>query len=168
MSKLPGEVKLRIGRETKDEVWKLDELLSIIKSEVEAREASEGVKVSHGKLPNHQVRFHGHMHNTASSLYAGNGKVQCVYCNGEHYSASCEKVRGLKERRELLLKSGRCFNCLKNNHKSKDCSSQRNCRYCHKCHHQSICETHLSSSIDPQEPTETTSVKYYCDATNRH
>ena len=103
------------------------------------------------------MKFHGHTHNTASSLYAGNGKVQCVYCNGEHYSASCERVCGLKECRELLLKSGRCFNCLKNNHKSKDCSSQRNCRHCHKCHHQSICETYLSSSTTTQEPTETAS-----------
>ena len=98
MSKLPSEVKLRIGRETKEEVWKLDDLLSIIKNEVEAREASEGVKVNHGKLPTHQLKFHGHMHHTASSLYASNGKVQCVYCNGDHYSASCEKVHELKER----------------------------------------------------------------------
>ena len=55
------------------------------------------------------------------------------------------------------MRSGRCFNCLKNNHKSKDCSSQRNCRRCHNRHHQSICETHLSSSTTPQEPTETSS-----------
>jgi len=25
-------------------------------------------------------------------------------------------------------------------HKLKDCDSSRNCQYCHKCHHQSICE----------------------------
>ena len=101
MSKLPSEIRLRIARETKDDVWKLDDLLSIIKNEVEAREASEGVKVSHGKLPTHQLKFHGHTHNTASSLYASNGKVQHVYCNGEHYSASCERVHGLKKRQEL-------------------------------------------------------------------
>jgi len=100
-----------------------------------------------------QLKFHSHTHNTASSLYAG--KVQCVYCNGEHYSASCERVHELKECRELLLKSGCCFNCLKNNHKSKDCSSQRNCRYCHKRYHQSICEMHLSSPTDIHETTET-------------
>jgi len=33
MSKLPSKVKIRIGRETKDEVWKLDDLLGIIKNE---------------------------------------------------------------------------------------------------------------------------------------
>jgi len=124
---------------------------------VEAREASEGVKVNNGKLPTHQLKFHGHTHNIASSLYASNGKVQCVYCNGEHYSASCEKVHGLKEHRKFLLKSGRYFNCLKNNHKSKDCSSKRNCSYCHKHHHQSICKMHLSSPTDTHETTETSS-----------
>jgi len=71
--------QVRIGRETKDEVWKLDNLLSIIKNEVEAREASEGVKVEYGKLPTHQLKFYGHTHNTASSLSASNGKVQYVY-----------------------------------------------------------------------------------------
>ena len=41
MSKLPSEIRLTIARETKEDVWKLDDLLSIIKNEVEAREASE-------------------------------------------------------------------------------------------------------------------------------
>ena len=40
----------------------------------------------------------------------------------------------------LLIKSGRCFNCLKPNHKTRDCRSQRTCRIYHQRHHQSICD----------------------------
>ena len=41
MSKLPTEVRLPIARNSKDSVWKIAELLNVIKIEVEAREASE-------------------------------------------------------------------------------------------------------------------------------
>ena len=46
MSKLPSEVKLRIAREATDEVWKINDLMEVIKREVEAREACDGVKPS--------------------------------------------------------------------------------------------------------------------------
>ena len=44
MSKLPNDIRLRIARETTSEVWKIDELLDVIKTEVEAREASKESK----------------------------------------------------------------------------------------------------------------------------
>ena len=46
MSKLPSEIRLQIARNSKDSVWKIDELLSVTKIEVEAREASEMTKTS--------------------------------------------------------------------------------------------------------------------------
>jgi uncharacterized protein (DUF39 family) len=42
MSKLPSEIRLQIARKSTQDVWKIDELLDIIK-EVEAREASERI-----------------------------------------------------------------------------------------------------------------------------
>ena len=42
MSKLPSDVRLQISRKSTNEVWKIDELLDTIKSEIDAREASEG------------------------------------------------------------------------------------------------------------------------------
>ena len=52
MSKLSPEVRLQIVRNSKDSVWKIEELLSVIKIEVEAREASEMTKTSeNNKLP---------------------------------------------------------------------------------------------------------------------
>ena len=46
MSKLPTEINFQIARNSKGSVWKIDELLSVIKTEVKARELSEMTKTS--------------------------------------------------------------------------------------------------------------------------
>ena len=51
MTKLPSDLRLRIARETQQEVWNIDELMTVIKVEVEARETSEGVKFSLSRPP---------------------------------------------------------------------------------------------------------------------
>ena len=38
------------------------------------------------------------------------------------------------------MQSGRCFNCLKNNHKFREYESSKTCRHCNRKHHQSICD----------------------------
>ena len=45
MTKLTPELRLRIARESRNDVWDIGELLTLIKQEVEAREATEMVKV---------------------------------------------------------------------------------------------------------------------------
>ena len=41
MAKLPANVRLQVARITNKDVWKIEELLKIIKGEVEAREISD-------------------------------------------------------------------------------------------------------------------------------
>ena len=88
---------------------------------------------------------------TAGTFIAQGVGIQCVYCKGQHYSASCDKVQDVKARKNLLLKSGRCFNCLKGNHKLRECRSPKTCRNCHQRHHQSICSG-LSAEAEPFIP----------------
>ena len=71
-----------------------------------------------------------------------------MYCNASHFSASCDKVVDVKDRKDILIKKGRCFNCLKANHKTTECSSTKTCHLCHKKHHQSICNS-LSCQAEP-------------------
>ena len=40
------------------------------------------------------------------------GGRECVYCKGEHYSASCETITNVPARKEALKKEGRCYVCL--------------------------------------------------------
>ena len=121
--------------------------MEIVKAEVEAREASEGVKINPQRNQNTGFNQRSHAsHHTASSLYAGSKRVQCAFCNEEHFSASCQKVTRVSKRKEILLKYDRCFTCLKPNHKLRECNSTKTCRHCHRKHHQSICETLADNS----------------------
>ena len=84
MLKLPNDIRLRIARETTSEIWKIDELLDVIKTEVEAREASEGTKVNTVSRPqqllNHKTAY-SHPPSTMGSFFTNAKGLQCVYCN---------------------------------------------------------------------------------------
>ena len=79
ISKLPGDVQLRIARGMKDEVWKIGDLLGVIKQEVEAREACEGTKLKPHLRPNTTPNTN---HPTAGTFVTNGVGIQCVYCKG--------------------------------------------------------------------------------------
>ena len=144
MSKLPEEIRVRVARETTSAVWKIEELLEIIKQEVEARKVSQSVKINEERKPSvNQHRYPKPP--TASSLVSQEDppkkphQVRCVYCNELHYSASCEKVTTPNDRRSILIESKRCFKCLMPGHHLNECKYPRGCRNCGGRHHQSIC-----------------------------
>jgi len=95
MSKIIPELRLRIARETKKDIWEMGELLELIKQEVEARESSEQVKIHVMKPQGGGVTNRGSNNYTASSLIS-NTSICCVYCNESHYSASCKRVSMFK------------------------------------------------------------------------
>ena len=112
--------------------------MKVIQKEVEARESSEGTKIKSQPV-NPKPHTHGHNPPISSTFTTQGHNIQCVYCSGQHYSASCDMVKFVKDRKDILIKSDHCFNCLKPIHKTRDCRSQRTCRICHQRHHQSIC-----------------------------
>ena len=137
MDKLPSEIKLQVARKATGEVWEINELLKTIQVEVEAREASDASKVHNASSSSSKTQRPA---GTTNALFSNDGKIRCVYCQGEHYSASCQTIVNAKDRKDALKKAGRCFICLNPNHMSRDCKSTRNCRHCNNKHHQSICE----------------------------
>ena len=152
MSKLPSEVRLKVAQENQEDVWQIKDLMKVLQTEVDAREASETTKLksaSQTAAKNHSQNRHNH---TAGAFVSQNRPIKCVYCNALHYSASCDKVRDVKERKDHLIKTGRCFNCLKANHKTRECLSTKTCRLCHQKHHQSICNS-LSQQVEPFVPS---------------
>ena len=50
MSNMRSDMRLQISRSTKKEVWDINELLELIRNEIEAREISEHVNVSTEKV----------------------------------------------------------------------------------------------------------------------
>ena len=131
MSKLPPEIRLQIARNSKASVWKIEELLNVIKIEVEAREASEMTmtKTSEGKSA--QASGNSRFRNqppTANSLVAQQSKgfkIKCAFCQNEHYSASCNVVRDIAQRKNILERDKRCFNCLRFGHNAKECQIRK-------------------------------------------
>ena len=142
MSKLPSEIRLEIARKSTGDVWNINELLELIKIEIEEREVSEGVKSSQQVRKPEGTPYCPKVLSTgAFSTQDKAGKhIQCVYCKEFHFSASCNRVTNPNERKDILRRDNRCFICLGIGHRSTRCKSKKNCRRCHGRHHQSICE----------------------------
>ena len=80
MSKLPAEIRLQVARNSKDSVWKIEELLDVINIEVEAREASEMTmaKVNESKPQDSRFRNKTPTANSLVSQQGGSCKVKCA------------------------------------------------------------------------------------------
>jgi len=64
----------------------------------------------------------------------------CVYYEDlDHKSSDCIKVKEIAERREVLRKKKRCFNCTGGNHHAAECRVRTGCLNCGANHHSSIC-----------------------------
>lgn len=132
----------------------------MIKAEMEAREISDIIKVHEVRQSDSSRR---NVWPTASTLTTRkhNPGRECIYCNGEHYLASCGTVTNVPARKEAL-KEGRCFLCLARGHHATQCCSSKGCRKCSHRHHQSLCEIDNSAqntestSPLPSQPTSTT------------
>ena len=160
MSKLPNEIRLEIVRKLTANVWKIEELLKTIKSEIKARETSEAIKAQEvqGRKHNHGLRKFPPTANALVSIQGKDFQLQCVYCSGEHYSASCTKAQLPKDRKEILQRANRCFICLKTSHGANSCFKITKCRNCDGKHHQSIClELNTNSPRDKNRPPSSTS-----------
>lgn len=150
MNKLPQELKLLINREVKGDEMELERLLRVFEAELEARERA-GTHASQTRTPTA-----GHSNRTArlptaATLVSGTpssnpNTITCSYCKQAHTSNSCNVVTDIAERKRTLMRSGRCFVCLRRGHISKECKSKGNCNKCKGLHHVSICSQNSSSA----------------------
>eukprot|EP00731_Ephydatia_muelleri_P007453 Em0003g1701a len=133
MNKLPHDLRLAVSKEITDGEWDLKKVMAVVEKEIDAREraAANAKPVLRGMGRSHQP--------TASALLSSSGSPSCSFCGQPHFSANCETVADVRERKQLLSKNGRCFACLRKGHMSKDCRSSKNCHGCGGRHHASIC-----------------------------
>ena len=64
------------------------------------------------------------------------------------------------------MRSGRCFNCLKPNHRAQNCDRMKKCRFCQRRHHQSICENQSFGSQELPTDVPTTQAEAINTCTN--
>lgn len=156
MSRVPNEIALLIARHTQQDVWSTPEILATIKRDVEAREMRDQMKtVDASKEPKKdpgKVK-----HGNTSSLYAKGEiqKGQCFYCNGNHATPNCMKVKDVATRKSLLRKNYCCFICLRKGHIARCCQQFKRCKHCQGKHHHTICE---KSTENTETQTENTSI----------
>ena len=134
MNKLPPELRLIIGRETAEGDFHLDELMKVFQRELDARERTSATASSGQSL-----RRPSKVIMTATAMVSSTTTLRCCYCGQPHLSTMCESITGPEERKGILMKSGRCFVCLKRYHRSRDCRSSMKCLNCNGRHHVSIC-----------------------------
>ena len=153
MTKLPQDLRLIISREIKDQEWQLDTIMRVLENELEARECA--ALHDESQLSAQGVAFPSfQMRTTASSLFTKHSGPTCTYCKQSHPSNSCKMVTNPAARKDILIKQGRCFVCLRKDHLSKNCPSKHQCFKCKGKHHISICPsngTNTSRTTPKQE-----------------
>ena len=125
LNKLPQEVRLLISRKVPELDWSLDILLKELGDESQARER---VVVDKPTLDSSSAKGE-RTPPTAATLVAGTGPAcsTCCYCHQDHLPKDCRVVSQVEARKQILLKAGRCFNCLRRSHRSQDCRSKTRC-----------------------------------------
>ena len=171
MNKLPQELRLIISREIKDQEWHLDIIMRVLENELEARERAvlhdeSQLSAESQAFPNFQMRT------TTSALFTKNSGPTCTYCKQSHPSNSCKMVTNPAACKNILMKQGRCFVCLRKDHLSKNCPSKHECFKCKGKHHISICPSNgnngtiISRTTPKQEHPQKQSGNYCPSGSN--
>ena len=143
LEKLPEQLRLTITRGEDHHAWNLEQLLETLGHEVELRE-----EYNKNTRPARSPRDHD---SRKTTMYTGKD-TNCAFCLGGHKHEECKKVTQAIERKRMLMKYGRCFNCIKKGHLSKDCKIVANCKFCKGKHHSCLCG---ADSPGEGRPTET-------------
>ena len=70
-----------------------------------------------------------------------------MFCKGNHRASECQVVTNIDERREILKKQGRCFNCLRRGgHLALNCDTKIQCFKCSGRHHLAVCNSSMADS----------------------
>ena len=92
----------------------------------------------------------------------------CFYCSrtdSRHYLVECEKLKQLspREKRQAVIESKRCLNCLSHDHFARDCTSSSRCRtsgpLCGNKHAMALHDCYVSD-----RPTEVNEITPHKDA----
>lgn len=147
LAKIPHDIRLVVSREMGDGERKLENLMKILLSELQARErAAASDTGTAGKVRDKTVK----LHSTASALLTGGQKAlqTCCYCQQPHFSYACTNVACIEERKRILRSAGRCFICLRRGHLARQCKSKSRCHDCGGHHHSSICSGQKAASSE--------------------
>ena len=162
ISRMPEEIALEVARRTTENGWDIQDIMDIIRKEIEAREVSRKIiglerKKSEKETKQHQRQLlpQATTKSFVTKLETSTKTkmpIRCYFCDKNHYSNECKEVTDVKQRRAILLAAKRCFNCLRVGHFSKDCHVKRKCFNCTGFHNSALCNK------DEQKPRPSSSI----------
>ena len=167
MAKIPQELRLIISRKFSNK-WDLQGILKEFGEELSLREkcvlvpTGEQTSTRQSQRGNFKSYGSGSNQSTTSTLVVNNERQRavplnnvpfCLFCGDRHYSASCTKVTDPDARKSIIREKKRCFNCLKGNHTSRQCTSNPKCYRCSGKHHTSICGATIGQQRQSFQPT---------------
>ena len=124
LKKLPEEMTRLIFRANPSADNSIDELRTALRTEIATREKSHSLMAAHrSSTASDEVLVPtttGAIHKTQNSKLL-NKVTACVYCKGTHRSDRCDKLKTTHERRTLLQREKRCYNCLGLRHMTAQC-----------------------------------------------
>ena len=156
MDRVPETIRLNMIRfHSKDQMeWTLKDFLDGFEKEISVRESHVPLKTLTGGAGGTGFSgVSGDRRNrpvgvgikedfgTANALLTERTAAEknCVYCLHKHDHADCKTVRSTYERKNILRKYAKCFNCLMSGHRAFECRSNILCKHCKDKHHVSIC-----------------------------
>ena len=147
-------------------------MLEALLKEVELREECNPTR--HSRTPQSDSRVHADGNRrtggpaTASTLLTGQ-QPNCAFCMGNHAHEDCKKVTDIKERKRLISKFGRCFNCIRKGHRARECRISVNCKQCKGKHHTSLCDlaSQEGRGVDVNQAVSVTPISMHVGMGNR-
>ena len=121
--------------------WSVKELIEAFEKELEVRESHAPILAPQQQQQQHQPKHLKQQHGggTATALFSSEeNATKCLFCQAKHKSEDC-KEKSFEEKKDTLLKSAKCFNCLRPGHRSFQCKSKVRCKHCKGKHNSAIC-----------------------------
>ncbi len=100
MLRMPSEITLQVARKTSQDIWQIDEIMSIIRTEIEARDLCKKIHVRN-KVSDRAAKpiVNTPVRTTKAFVSASNTKytIKCFLCSKEHYTTDSQEVTDVRK-----------------------------------------------------------------------
>ena len=109
MQRMPSKITTQVARKLTEDVWPIEEILEIIKKEIEAREMGISVAKSDGKAlkPSYQSRQQAsttQVFLAKEEQWRARSRIQCYLCSKHHLSINCEQATDIAVSKSMYKK----------------------------------------------------------------
>ena len=156
--KLPNDIHFNLARKFKDDVWKLDDMPTFLKTEIEAKERSISVRFSTDSFESKSYE-NNHQNYSASAWLTHASTKACPFCNLRNHNASKYlKVANPNIRKQIFERERTLrFLPLESGHVAKFCKKSYYCKRCNGKHNILVC-TFKKAEEPPNDAAESIAI----------